>query len=631
MSMVSPLYWLPKTENFRAKLKFFQDQKSDDHVAWSNASTLANQQLDFVQTNALSNAALHLLDENVPWGTTIRLAILSSSTTTHLHAGIRVAGLRRGLKFMIYECDYGQYLQELMDFSSGLHKFKPTVVLFGFDARHVTSDLNAGLDGAQCESVIDSIKSRIEFCWRQASELFGCQILQQSILPVLPTVLGQAEHRLAGSRAALIESLNSWMKHAAVVGDVDLVDVNRHLLHDGLSFWYDQSLWLRAKQEIKPTASPLYGDLVARVVAARLGRSSKCLVLDLDNTIWGGAVGDTGVDGICLGQGSAEGEAFVEFQEYVLDLARRGVILAVCSKNNENIALEAFASHPEMILKRSHIASFVANWDDKATNLRAIASNLNIGLDSLVFADDSPFERELVRRELPMVAVPEMPIEPALYAQCLADSGYFESVRITDEDRVRNVLYQENAQRQTLQKSFTDMASYLSSLEMKLIWKPFNAAGLSRLVQLINKTNQFNLCTRRYTEAQVMALMDDPGHIGLELRLTDRFGDNGIIGVVIGRFDNSCDMVLDSWLMSCRVLGRQVEAATLNLIVEQAECRGIKRLIGEYYPTAKNAMVRDLYKTLGFSEKSWDESGAKYALEISQFKALPTFIEVLEG
>ena len=352
---------------------------------------------------------------------------------------------------------------------------------------------------------------------------------------------------------------------------------------DGLAAWHDGGLWLRAKQEITPAAAPLYGDLAMRIVAAKLGRSHKCLVLDLDNTLWGGVIGDDGMDGIVLGQGTAMGEAFVAFQEYARELSRRGVILAVCSKNDETNALEPFDTHPEMVLRRGDIASFVANWADKAANLRAIAAELNIGLDSLVFVDDNPAERALVRQELPMVAVPEVGDDPAFYAQIITAAGYFEGLAITQDDRERSGQYQGNRLRDTLRASATDLPSYLRGLEMTLVARPFDRLGQSRTVQLINKTNQFNLTTRRYTEQDVRAVMGDARAFGLQLRLLDRFGDNGIIAVVIGRMQDDADLLIDTWLMSCRVLGRQVESATLNLIVEQARRLGASPLDRRVY------------------------------------------------
>jgi FkbH-like protein len=354
-------------------------------------------------------------------------------------------------------------------------------------------------------------------------------------------------------------------------------------------------------------------------------------VLDLDNTLWGGVIGDDGLAGIVLGQGSALGEAYATFQAYARSLSHRGIILAVCSKNEEANAREPFEKHPEMILKPADIASFIANWNDKATNLKAIAAELNIGLDSLVFVDDNPAERALVRRELPMVAVPEVSDDPISFLQALDDAGYFESVAITEDDKARAGQYQANRERAALKAGVTDMDAYLSSLDMEMIVNRFDALGLQRIVQLINKTNQFNLTTRRYTEEEVVAVMNDPDAFGLQFRLIDRFGDNGIVAICIGRKQGE-DCLIDTWLMSCRVLGRQVEPTTLNLIAAHARALGATRLIGEYRPTSKNGMVREHYARLGFTAIETREDGASHAaLDLEQFVPAQTFLKVTQG
>jgi FkbH-like protein len=301
-----------------------------------------------------------------------------------------------------------------------------------------------------------------------------------------------------------------------------------------------------------------------------------------------------------LGQGIAEGEAFLQFQRYAKALAQRGVILAVCSKNDEANAREAFEKHPEMVLRQTDIAAFIANWDDKATNLRRIAAELNIGLDSLVFVDDNPFERNIVRRELPEVQVPELPEDPSLFDITISDAGYFEALEITNEDLTRGVSYQVTRALRRGDVATSDLDGYLASLEMQLLWRRFDQNSLKRLTQLINKTNQFNLTTRRYTEAQMAAIMEDPDAVALYLRLVDRYADHGIIGVLIGQRCAAGALEMDSWLMSCRVLGRGVENATLSVLVDQARHRGDRAIVGRYRPTPKNGMVRDLYSRLGF-------------------------------
>ncbi len=408
--------------------------------------------------------------------------------------------------------------------------------------------------------------------------------------------------------------------------------VDKYAAIEGLEIWPVPTLWFRSKQEIHPRVSPLYGDYAIRLVAAQKGLTSKCLVLVLDNTLWGGVVGEEGLEGIALGNGSATGEAFVAFQNYILKLKERGVILAVCSKNDEADALLPFTSHRDMVLKRSDIACFVANWLDKASNLRQIAHSLNIGIESLVFVDDSPFERNLIRQELPEVAVPEMPEDPALYVQYLSRAGYFEALTLTQEDRERSGQYQANAERETLRESSPDLQSYLRSMQMEMEWRPFDELGLKRIVQLINKTNQFNLTTRRYSEGAVRELLTDPRARSWQIRLKDRFGDNGVIAVLICVLRASGELFIDTWLMSCRVLGRRVEEASLDLLVDEANRIGVETILAEYRPTAKNGMVKDLYARLGFDLIDTDREGnRRWQLNVRMYNPFNPPISILEG
>ena len=537
------LYWLPEPKDWASRIKAL-DLEADPQTAWVAMIALANTRLDFIKTLRLDTSLQRRFNAAPPDGLTtkpIRLALLASSTVTHLLPAIRVAGLRRGLWITTYEPDYGQYMQELADPGSGLHQFKPNAVLIALDAYHLLRGADPALSATDADAVLQDILGGVRETWRQIRASFRCPIMQQTALPVFPALLGHNEQRLPGSPARLTARLNEALRDAADADGIDLVALDARAASDGLDLWHSTALWHRAKQEVTPRSGPLYGDLVGRLIAARQGRSYKCLVLDLDNTLWGGVIGDDGLEGIVLGQGSAHGEAFVAFQNYALDQSKRGIILAVCSKNDEANALAPFEHHPEMQLKRSHIGSFVANWQDKAANLRRIAHELNIGLDALVFVDDNPFERNLVRNELPMVAVPEVPEEPGLYARCVADAGYFEGLAVTDEDRERTVQYQANQERAVLQTQAADLPTYLRGLDMKMVWRRFDNIGRPRVTQLINKTNQFNLTTRRYPDDDVGAVMTDPRAFGLQLRLLDRFGDNGIIAIVIGRMANEQD------------------------------------------------------------------------------------------
>jgi FkbH-like protein len=600
-----------------------------------DAVSLANTRLDFVRTSALDQVVRQLwpsLPESL--GTRpVKLAILGASTLTHLIPSIRIAGLRRNIWIDTLEGEYGQYLQELSDSDSPIHKWRPSALLLAFDAYHLCAGLSAGNLAGDVDDSLNEIMSRIRECWRLAHEAFGCVILQQTVAPVHLSLIGSNEHRLSGSRSSFVMRLNAAMREMADADGVELVALDTQIVQDGLFAWHDPVLWHRSKQEVTPSAAPMYGEIVARLLAAKQGKSFKALVLDLDNTLWGGVIGDDGLEGIVVGQGSALGEGFIAVQDYAREQARRGVILAVCSKNDEVNALEPFEKHPDMLLKKGDIASFVANWDDKAANIRRIAADLNIGLDALVFLDDNPFERNLVRQELPMVAVPEIPDDPALVPAALARAGYFEALSITDEDRERGAQYQGNRQREALKGSTTDMAGFLQALEMRLIWRPFDRIGLQRIVQLINKTNQFNLTTRRYTEVEVEALMADSTAVGLQFRLLDRFGDNGIIAIVIGRMKaDSAEFLVDTWLMSCRVLGRQVEEATLNVLAEEAARLGADQIVGEYFPTKKNGMVRTHYEKLGFIMiEETPEGSSRSVLDVERFSPFQTLTAIERG
>ena len=353
---------------------------------------------------------------------------------------------------------------------------------------------------------------------------------------------------------------------------------------------------------------------------------------DLDNTLWGGVVGDDGIEGIVLGQGSAAGEAYLAFQRYAASLAERGVVLALCSKNDAEIVEHVFKNHPEMHLKREAIAAAAVNWTDKATNLRQLASTLELGLDSLVFVDDNPAERDIVRRELPMVAVPELPDDVAHYAATLAAAGYFESVAFTAEDSARSRQYAQNAQRQELLATATDMEGFLKSLDMRLDARPPANGDLASLTQLINKSNQFNLTTRRYTAEEVERAVNDPEVVVRGFRLVDKFGDNGLIAVIIARphEQESTALAVDTWLMSCRVLGRGVEAACLRVLAHEAARRGAKALIGEYRPTPRNGMVRDHYPRLGFAPAGNGGEASYWRLDLQHFSEPECHIRISE-
>jgi FkbH-like protein len=614
------LYWLPLPRAWPEQLRELSESVEP---VWSDAVALANLRLDFLKTNALDAVAQRRFGGATLSGQRhVRLALLGSSTMSHLHGAIRVAGLRRGIWIDIYENPFGQYWNELCDSGSSLRRFKPDTVLFAFDAENIASAMDDARSKPNPGAALADIAERFRACWRVAREDLRCRVIHQTAIPQHVCLIGNNEHRLPGSPADFVSRLNAALPSMADDAGIDLLSLDRRVSYDGLDAWHNPVLWRHAKQAVSPAAAPFYGDLVVRLLAARMGRSSKCLVLDLDNTIWGGEVGEVGVEGLTLGQGSALGEAYSAFQKYVRALSRRGIVLAACSKNDEAKALDPFDRHPDMVLRRDDFAVFIANWADKSANLLAIASELNIGVDSLVFVDDSSFERALIRHAAPAIAVPELPEDPVAYPRTLADAGYFEAVTVTMEDIGRSSAYRQNRERQAAHANSESLDAYLRGLEMELVWSRLDRMGLQRAVQIVNKTNQFNLTGRRYNESEMAALMVDDRVLALQFRLLDRFGDNGTIAIVIGRIEEgSC--LLDTWLMSCRVFGRRVEHATLNIVAELARGQGAHRLIGEYIPSDRNVIVADHYDRLGFRRVADSgEATTRSVLNLSGFKPL---------
>jgi FkbH-like protein len=560
-----------------------------------------------------------------------KLGLLGSGTLSLISSAIPGSGARHLTLIEVVQGDYGRSLEDALNPASSIRSAELDGVLLAFDYRDLHLDAPVADPKAAAERV-DAAFSHLQTIAEHLRPSLRGPLLMQTVVPPAEPLFGSLDAAEAGSSFAMVTALNRRIAQWIAESEDVLVDAARLANSVGLQIWHDHAQWHAAKLPFAPELVPLYADFVSRTVAAIRGKSRKCLVLDLDNTLWGGVIGDDGPEGIRLGQGSGEGEAYLAIQRTALTYRSRGIVLAVSSKNDEAVAREPFRTHPEMLLKEEHIAVFQANWTDKASNLRAIAEQLNIGIDSLVFLDDNPFEREQVRRELPLVAVPELPAEPALYPAVLAWAGYFEAVTISTEDRKRADLYQANATRAAALAESTDMESYLRSLDMTCTIRPFDRVGRARIAQLINKSNQFNLTTHRYTESQVAAMEGAPGKFTMQVRLADKFGDHGMISVVV--FDKSGDAwVNDIWLMSCRVLGRRVEEAVLACVCAAAEAEGAKQLIGRYLPSAKNKMVADHYGKLGFTRIEESTGGATvWALNIGSYCApgLPMTINVEE-
>ena len=599
------LNWLPVPQNFRAQLQAASRVPEAD-VRLERLTALAQHQLGIVETIQLDRALEGFRNIIPSTASRVRLAILASSTVDHLIPAIRVAGLRRRLFIDVHVGGYGQYRQDLFDTSSPLHEFAPQVVLFTVSAREALAGIQLGASDEEARDAIARYVDDLRSLWRQARNAFQATVVQQTFLDVTDSVFGSFDRCVSASPAQLVAQLNNQVGLAAASDRALIVDVARASERDGRGVWFDKARWFQAKQEIAPQAAPMFGELVVRVLAAQRGLSKKCLVLDLDNTLWHGVIGDDGLEGIVVGEGTAVGEAHLALQRYAKQLSARGVILAVCSKNDLATAEEVFEKHPDMILKRSDFAAFFANWTDKAENLKAIATQLNIGIDTLVFVDDNPMERCRIRQALPMVGVPELPDDVTDYVRCLAEAGYFEAVAFTEEDQQRGAHYSENVEREALRGSMENMDDFLRHLEMSVNSGPFTPANIGRVTQLINKTNQFHLTSRRYTLDEVSRFAAAPDCLTLQFRLADRFGDNGIVSamILLPEEKEHDVLVIDTWVMSCRVFGRQLEAEAMNVAVEKAQEKGVREIRGEYIPSAKNSVVRRLFEHLGFAAET---------------------------
>lgn len=532
----------------------------------------------------------------------VNLAILGTGTLDLIVPTLVASGARHGLSLACQLGTYGQAVTDALSPQSPLLVGDaPDVVLLALDHRSLPLVWEIGAEAGERDAV-KACADLLTAMVRNLRERSGATCMLQTIAVPPETYFGSLDRRVAGTPRHAIVALNDAIVQVAEQTKSLLLDVAALSELVGSADWFSRSEWNLAKLPFSSDFVPLFCDHVARLLSASRGRSRKCLVLDLDNTLWGGVIGDDGLEGINIAQGDAEGEAFLELQRYALNLRSRGIVLAVCSKNTDEVARKPFREHPEMILKEDHISIFQANWSDKATNLKAIAGALNFSLDALVFVDDNPMERDLVRRALPDVAVIELPEDPALYATTLAAGGFFEALSFSQEDMARAGLYSDNARRVSLMSGASNIEDYLRSLDMQITFGPFDEVGRDRIVQLIGKSNQFNLTTRRYTALEIERLADDPEVVTLQIRLADRCGDNGMISVVICRpGEAQGEWAIDTWLMSCRVLGRRVENAVLSEIARLACDAGISTLVGRYAPTAKNGLVRDHYEKLGFT------------------------------
>ncbi|HEX4612336.1 MAG TPA: HAD-IIIC family phosphatase, partial [Urbifossiella sp.] len=500
----------------------------------------------------------------------LRLAVLGGPTTTQLRQLLEVFLAGEGIDAELYEGGYDLFRQEILTPGSGLDAFGPQIIFLATGRHQVARvpEIDADAD-AVARLAAEEVEDWATL-W-QAAARWNATVIQNTFEIAPGGPLGHYAVRHPAARENYLDRLNRLLAERAPATVVfhDL----RGLAAEAGAAWFDPRFYLEFKMPCAPEWLVGYAHSVTSVVRGVLGRSKKVLVLDLDNTVWGGVVGDAGAGGVQVGQGTGEGEAFLAFQRYALDLQKRGVLLAVCSKNDEARAREPFEKRPDMALRLEHISCFVANWQNKADNIRAIADRLDLKLDSFVFADDNPAERAIVRQFLPEVSVPELPEDPAGYVQAVARHRYFETVAFTREDAARTQYYADNARRKEMAAGAVDLGSFLESLQMRMTVEPVHDLNIERATQLMNKSNQFNLNTRRYTVAQVRDLLAAPDTRTLTFSLADRLGDNGLISVLM-LTTRAGALRVDNWVMSCRVLQRGVEHFTRNCLVDLARQEG---------------------------------------------------------
>lgn len=536
----------------------------------------------------------------------INLSVISNTTTDFLLPILRATALRHGIFLETINHDYGQAMEFVMNPDSPLYDPAITGVLIAFDYHAFEKN-----DGA-IEQIVRKLKK----------DVGHAPLFIQTVPNPQHMIFGNEERRQSESLRQRIANFNDF---AAEHADY-LIDIAYLAECIGLNHWYNDMYYHLAKIPFDSNHLPAYSSFVARSLALSKGVFGKCLVLDLDNTLWGGVIGDDGVENIEIGPGSPAGEAFLQFQRTILEYKNRGIILTICSKNEEDIARAAFREHSGMLLKEDDITLFVANWNDKASNIQFIADTLNIGRDSLVFVDDNPAEREQVRQALPMVQVLELPTDPSLYSQTLMFSGFLESAGVTEDDLKRTEHYAARMEAKNLLDSSDNYDDYLKTLEMVAKITPFDAMGRKRIHQLINKTNQFNLTTQRYTEAQVEAFETDTNTFTYQIHLADKFSEHGMISVIIAHLEGET-LTIDSWLMSCRVLKRGLENLAMNTLIKDAIKHGVKTIIGTYRPTLKNPMVADFYERFGFQQISQEtDDNTIWKLAVADYENKPTCI-----
>lgn len=561
----------------------------------------------------------------------IKIAIIGSSSIQLLTSVLRALLTRYDLYADIYEGEYNGILMDVFDNTSKLYSFEPEYIVILPDYRDIEAYCPPMLADTESvnRSVNDAYEQYARIFERIHENLPQTQVLIANFVTPIFEPLGSLSSNYGFSKRSFYRQVNNALTNNRPPF-VFVLDVEELAEYLGKRSFINESAYYLNKSGFDLQYIGYYCDLIARQFEAFAGKARKCLVLDLDNTLWGGVVGDLGYDGVLLDPNDAEGEAYLAFQRYIVELKNRGIIISICSKNDEVNAKEPFEKNENMVLKLSDISAFYANWDDKATNIKRISNELNIGTDSMVFFDDNPTERELINEFLPEVKVINVPEDPALYTRALDREFVFEWTQLTKEDIGRIETYANNRARNALMETCIDYDDYLINLQMKIECKELSDTDMERFVQLTNKSNQFNLRTRRYSEAEIIGLQNENSYVLLTIKLEDRFSKYGIIGCAILKIDGDTCFI-ENWVMSCRVLKKGVENYTIEKIIDIAKKHGCSKVVGEFVPTKKNSMVSNLYDTLGFDLIEDNQEFKQYVLSqerIAEYKQKYYFEEV---
>lgn len=535
------------------------------------------------------------------------IAILGGSTTNDVKIILELFLLNNGIKPTFYESEYNQYWQDAMFPCQALEDFKPDIIYVHTSIHNITSFPTIQDSEEQINANLLDEYTRFENMWDRISDVYQCPIIQNNFEYPFYRLMGNKDASDIHGRVNFITRLNcKFYEYAKTHQDFYINDINYLSASFGLEKWSAPFYWHMYKYSLCVPAIPLLTFNIANIVKSLYGKNKKAFVLDLDNTLWGGVIGDDGVDNISLGPETSIGQVYSEFQEYLKEHKHLGVLLTVNSKNDYHNALSGL-NHPDSKLHPDEFINIKANWESKDKNLFAISTELNLLPESLVFIDDNPAERAIVSAQIPGVSVPEITTVEN-YINVIDKSGFFEVTNFSDDDLKRNEMYKENAIRTKQQALFSTYEDYLLSLEMIGTIKAFESVYMARISQLTNKSNQFNLTTKRYTPSDLEAILEDKNMITLYGKLEDKFGDNGVVSVVIGNIKND-NLHIDLWIMSCRVLKRNMEYAMMDTLIKHCIKNKVTKVYGYYYPTSKNEMVRSFYQTLGFTKLSEDNQG----------------------